>query len=349
MGALGARLGVPCSAAEQACSLRPQDYAYPAHPSAAVLQRLQRQLSKAGAPASATGSLAGAFGPAAALQGAATGPAAAVAAPEPAGAAKPACAMAGGCMEDPFHAQLHLPELDDDCLRLLLGEDADESAAPAAVAQAGAPAAPAAAGSGNASEKSSACHAEEPATAVGEVEAASRQPAHPEDDDDIAMLFGEARHAPSLEALELHLLGAGPLGAADDTSSEAGAEGSDGCVREAAAAAGAGLKRQASEGLASPPGRGLMLHMNYEKAAESINLELLSGRSKPPSCAVDAAAGFDPALLLSPLSDFPPLGCDTPESPDSLASGSDAVVPPPSLAGLLDSGSKRKRALTAAA
>ncbi|KAI7838450.1 hypothetical protein COHA_007713 [Chlorella ohadii] len=345
MGALGARLGVPCSAAEQACSLRPQDYAYPAHPSAAVLQRLQRQLSKAGAPASGAGSLAGAFGPAAALQGAAPGPAAAGPAPAPADAAKPE--LAGG-MEDPFHAQLHLPELDDDCLRLLLGEDADESSAPAAAAQAGAPAAPAAAGSGNASEKSSACHAEEPAAAVGEVEAASRQPAHPEDDDDIAMLFGESRHAPSLEALELHLLGAGPLGAADDTSSEAGAEGSEGCVREAADAAGAGLKRQASEGLASPPGRGLMLHMNYEKAAESINLELLSGRSKPTSCAADAGAGFDPALLLSPLSDFPPLGCDTPESPDSLASGSDAVVPPPSLAGLLDSGSKRKRAVTAA-
>lgn len=89
------------------------------------------------------------------------------------------------------------------------------------------------------------------------------------------------RHAPSLEALDLHLLGAAPMGAADDTSSEAGAEGGeDGCTREAAAAAGAGLKRQACEGLASPPGRGLMLHMNYEKATESINLELLSGRSK---------------------------------------------------------------------
>ena len=94
------------------------------------------------------------------------------------------------------------------------------------------------------------------------------------------------RHAPSLEALELHLLGAGPLGAADDgpaggeddTSSQAGG---GGCAREAAAAAGAGLKRQACpEGLASPPARGLMLHMNYAKAAESINLELLGGRSK---------------------------------------------------------------------
>jgi hypothetical protein len=167
--------------------------------------------------------------------------------------------------------------------------------------------------------------------AGGEAEAASRQPAHLEDDDDIAMLFGESRHAPSLEALELHLLGAGPLGAADDTSSEAGAEaeaeqcGEEGCAREAAAAAGAGLKRAASEGLSSPPSRGLMLHMNYEKAAESINLELLSGRSKPPAYA-DATAGFDPALLLSPLGDFPALGCDTPESPDSLASGCDAMV-----------------------
>lgn len=47
--------------------------------------------------------------------------------------------------------------------------------------------------------------------------------------------------------------------------------------------------------------------------------------ARPPTCSVDAA-GFDPALLLSPLSDFPPLGCDTPESPDSLASGSHAVV-----------------------
>lgn len=83
MGALGARLGVPCSAAEQACSLRPQDYAYPAHPSAAVLQRLQRQLSKAGAPASGAGSLAGAFGPAAALQGEARAAAPAGAAPAP--------------------------------------------------------------------------------------------------------------------------------------------------------------------------------------------------------------------------------------------------------------------------
>lgn len=339
---MGARLGVPCSAAEQACSLRPADYAY-ASPSAATLQRLQRELGNslaaagapAGAPAIAAGSLPGALG------AAPGGAAAAAAGPTP---AADATKLAG--MEDPFHAQLHLPELDDDCLRLLLGEDADESVAPAAAA----PAAPAAPGSGNASEKSSACHAEEPAAAAGDAEAASRQPAHPEDDDDIAMLFGETRHAPSLEALELHLLGVGPMGAVDDTSSEAEAEGEEGCAREAAADAGAGLKRQASEGaggLASPPGRGLMLHMNYEKAAESINLELLSGRSKPPTCSVDAA-GFDPALLLSPLSDFPPLGCDTPESPDSLASGSHAVVPPASLAGLLDSGSKRKRAVTAA-
>lgn len=57
--------------------------------------------------------------------------------------------------------------------------------------------------------------------------------------------------------------------------------------------------------------------------------------SRPTSCAADAAAGFDPALLLSPLSDFPPLGCDTPESPDSLASGSDAVVRRPATAAAL--------------
>lgn len=340
----GARLGVPCSAAEQACSLRPQDYTYGAFPSAAVLARLQRQLCTPSEAPSTAGCTAGS------LTGAAPGPAAAAtataaAAPAPADAAK----LTG--MEDAYHPQLHMPELDDDCLRLLLGDDADESAAAAAATQGGTPAAPTPPGSGNASEKSSACHADEPAAAGGDVEAASRQPApgaHPEDDDDIAMLFGEARHAPSLEALDLHLLGAAPMGAADDTSSEAGAEGGeDGCTREAAAAAGAGLKRQACEGLASPPGRGLMLHMNYEKATESINLELLSGRSKPAACA-DAVSGFDPALLLSPLPDFPPLGCDTPESPDSFASGSDELVPPPSLAGLLDSGSKRKRAVTAA-
>lgn len=83
--------------------------------------------------------------------GAAPGPAAAAAGPAP---AADATKLSG--MEDPFHAQLHLPELDDDCLRLLLGEDADESVAPAAAA----PAAAAAPGSGNASEKSSACHGE---------------------------------------------------------------------------------------------------------------------------------------------------------------------------------------------
>lgn len=63
----GARLGVPCSAAEQACSLRPQDYTYGAFPSAAVLARLQRQLctpSEAPSTAGCTaGSLTGAFGP----------------------------------------------------------------------------------------------------------------------------------------------------------------------------------------------------------------------------------------------------------------------------------------------
>lgn len=70
---MGARLGVPCSAAEQACSLRPCDYAYAA-PSAATLQRLQRELGNslaaagapAAAPAIAAGSLPGALGEAAA-------------------------------------------------------------------------------------------------------------------------------------------------------------------------------------------------------------------------------------------------------------------------------------------
>ena len=67
--AIGAHLGLPTSQAEQACSLRPQDYAY-GQPSQAVLQRLQRQLSKgAGAPAAAAGSLPGAFGAGAALAG----------------------------------------------------------------------------------------------------------------------------------------------------------------------------------------------------------------------------------------------------------------------------------------
>lgn len=91
--------------------------------------------------------------------GAAPGPAAAAtataaAAPAPADAAK----LTG--MEDAYHPQLHMPELDDDCLRLLLGDDADESAAAAAATQGGTPAAPTPPGSGNASEKSSACHGE---------------------------------------------------------------------------------------------------------------------------------------------------------------------------------------------
>lgn len=44
-----------------------------------------------------------------------------------------------------------------------------------------------------ASNPRSAAAAEEPVAAAGDAEAASRQPAHPEDDDDIAMLFGETR------------------------------------------------------------------------------------------------------------------------------------------------------------
>jgi hypothetical protein len=85
-------------------------------------------------------------------------------------AAKPSSTLAAS-VDDLFNNHLAL-DLDDDCLRLLLGEDADESA-PCVSAGSGK------AGSG-ASEKSS-------GTAAGEADAASHE------DDDIAMLFGEMR------------------------------------------------------------------------------------------------------------------------------------------------------------
>jgi hypothetical protein len=98
----------------------------------------------------------------------------------------------------------------------------------------------------------------------------------------------------SLEALDLQLLGAAHLAASDDsdTASQAGsgsegaargAADTDGEVLVAAAEAGAGLKRSKSvcmDGSSPSKGRGLMLSMNYEAAAESINLELLASGTK---------------------------------------------------------------------
>lgn len=83
----------------------------------------------------------------------------------------PSCPL-DGPLEDPYHGSSHLAlELDDDCLKLLLGEDEDESPelSAAAPSQLGAPpagpltraakaSAPTASRSANGSEKSSACH-----------------------------------------------------------------------------------------------------------------------------------------------------------------------------------------------
>ena len=97
-----------------------------------------------------------------------------------------------------------------------------------------------------------------------------------------------------MEPLELQLLGAahaagtGPAGAADDsdTASQAGSGAKGG---EAGEAPGASKRAKQSGGWEaaspSPSGRGmggaitgggLMLSMDYERAAESINLELLA-------------------------------------------------------------------------
>ncbi|KAL4853943.1 Splicing factor U2af large subunit A [Chlorella vulgaris] len=244
-------------------------------------------------------------------------------------AAKPSSTLAAS-VDDLFNNHLAL-DLDDDCLRLLLGEDADESA-PCVSAGSGK------AGSG-ASEKSS-------GTAAGEADAASHE------DDDIAMLFGEMRHTvgPSLEPLELHLLGTAHLHATDDadTSSEAGGHAGDneGLATEHSGGTPTKRARQGADHESSPSGRGgLMLSMNYEKAAESINLELLaSGRKACVPLFSDGTEAMLPSMLLSPLLGFADI--DSPDSPHSLASGCDAMEP---LSGLdlqrLDSTSKRKRAV----
>lgn len=54
------------------------------------------------------------------------------------------------------------------------------------------------------------------------------------------------------------------------------------------------------------------------------------------------------SLLFTPLMDLAPPQLDTPDSPDSLASGSDCAVPPPALTlQRADSCGKRKRAVEA--
>lgn len=326
---LGARLGIQASAAELQASLNPADYVYAA-PSEAMLQRLlKQQMDRVGAGGEQLTSPGGApagYGPQAALQGAA-GP-----------AAKP-CFPLAASVDDLFNNNLAL-ELDDDCLRILLGEDEDESRPCASGGSGGLPAN----GSGCGGSEKSTATAEGAAAGApaGEAEAASL-PFGREDDDDIAMLFGELRGsgAGSLEALDLHMLGAAHLAATDDSDSASQA-GDDGEVLVAAADSGAGLKRakQPSEAEGSPSGRGLVLSMNYEKAAESINSELLSGRKVTCSNSMDAMLP-----LLAPMMELPHV--DTPDSPDSLASGSNAMLarlPNLSLK-RQDSCSKRKRAV----
>ncbi len=125
--------------------------------------------------------------------GAAALPAAAAAARA---AAKPLAhpGAAPHCLvDDPFGAQL---DLDDDCLRLLLGEDADESGPCASAAGSGkGPAA----GSGMSQRSSATGGGAAAGAAPGDAEAASlparAQAAVKEEDDDIAMLFGELRWA----------------------------------------------------------------------------------------------------------------------------------------------------------
>lgn len=373
---LGARLGLQTSQAELQASLSPADYVY-GQPTQQQLQRLVKQqmgamLPSGAQPAAATQTAAG-FGGPAALQGAA--PLAAAAAGAGA-AAKPAGALAAS-VDDLFNNHLAL-ELDDDCLRILLGEDEDESAPCVSAAAAGGSGKGTAGSAGGGSEKSSVTGAEgasaaagggPSAAACGDAEAASHLPPHfePEDDDDIAMLFSEFRGhaggAASLEPLDLHLLGTAHLAASDDTSDTASQAGDDAdadhgnaddqAVLDAAADAAAGLKRVkarsgaaagsgCASGAASPSGRGLMLSMNYEKAAESINLELLAaGRKAAAPCPDGLDMGMLP--LLSPLMEFPHL--DTPDSPDSLTSGSHAMAALPAGIKHQDSGSKRKRAV----
>ncbi|PSC72403.1 hypothetical protein C2E20_4123 [Micractinium conductrix] len=320
---LGGRLGLHCGPSELSASLNPNDYCYGA-PSEAQLQRL---LCQRIAPLDA---VAGAQAACAALQGAAQ-PAAVAPQAKPAGA---------GMAEDLFG--LHL-DLDDDCLRLLLGEDADETSGPCASAAAsGGKGGPRAAD--GPSQKSSAT-GERGATAAapaGDAEAASAgepaggvHAAHAEqhEDDDIAMLFGEGHRPSAALELDLHLLGGATHHQLDAHSGDTSGDSPN--------------KRAKSCSPASPSGRfpalGLSLSMDYEAAAESINLQLLGGQRK------SAAYSFGCELslpLLSPAVEFAPvLGIDTPDSPDSLASGSDAVKPvAPQMLECHDSAGKRKRA-----
>lgn len=74
LAGLGARLGVPTGANELAASLSPADYVY-STPTAATLERLQRQLGQAGpsapiVPPATAGQAQAGFGAAGALQGA---------------------------------------------------------------------------------------------------------------------------------------------------------------------------------------------------------------------------------------------------------------------------------------
>lgn len=318
--------GLVASAAELQASLRPTDYVY-GQPTAAQLAAMRRALQQQSdcsplAPSTAQN-------PAVTVPTVVTRAQAALQGAAPEVAAKPSSTLAAS-VDDLFNNHLAL-DLDDDCLRLLLGEDADESA-PCVSAGSGK------AGSG-ASEKSS-------GTAAGEADAASHE------DDDIAMLFGEMRHTvgPSLEPLELHLLGTAHLHATDDadTSSEAGGHAGDneGLATEHSGGTPTKRARQGADHESSPSGRGgLMLSMNYEKAAESINLELLaSGRKACVPLFSDGTEAMLPSMLLSPLLGFADI--DSPDSPHSLASGCDAMEP---LSGLdlqrLDSTSKRKRAV----
>ncbi|KAL4447768.1 hypothetical protein ABPG75_004987 [Micractinium tetrahymenae] len=272
LASLGARLGLIVGQQEAVASLNPADYVY-ATPPADVLKRLaQEQAGPAGQPSSSDGANTAA-GSRPALQGAAALPVAAAA-----GAPKPAAhpGSAAHCLaDDLFAGQL---DLDDDCLRLLLGEDAAESGPCASAAGSGKGPAAGSGGSG-ASQRSSATDAG--AAPGGEGEAASLPAGAPaavkEEDDDIAMLFGELR-----EPLDLHLLAGGhhqPLAAAaaaersDDAGSAAGADADpNACHGDLASPS----KRAKGAPLAAPAGGlHLALSMDYERAAESINLELL--------------------------------------------------------------------------
>lgn len=378
---LGA-LGLLAGAAEVGCSLNPADYVYPA-PTEAQLQRLLPAAGQGGVIGCSVGPVrqpatrglkANGFGAGGALQGAAPSAAAAAAV----AAAKAAGAAAHDLLDDFFGGQL---ELDDDCLRLLLGEDADETVGPCASAAGSGKGAACGSGGSGASQKSSATAGEAAGAAAGagDAEAASLPdagtaaaaavatvPFKHEEEDDIAMLFGEYRAEP-LDPL--HLLGTAHLAVAaaddDDTSSAAGGgSGADGdCDSPKRAKPSAGCSPGAS-------GLHLNLSMDYVKAAESINLELLGAGGAQRKAAACASDGFGAMLpLLSPIMEFAtlsgglsyagegsgsgaacnsygggPAGADTPESPDSLASSDMTPMPPLGTMQRQES-TKRKRAV----